>query len=473
MKILLTILLATVCFSGCRFAEELINMSPPEVVSWKPGTENADPENMESLEIHFSSKMDRNLTEQAFSLSVDDNSVEGIFSWENGSRLCFTPRKGFTAHRLYELSIGKEAEDRNGNSLIREWNARFRTGEDDTAPRVLRVIPEDYSLITDPRQTISFQFSEAVDRQSFRESLSVSPDLCCVQSWEEDSCGVSLLPLEDYQEGEEYSFSLGTGLLDLAGHSLAESFDCSYPVNDPEEPLLTELRCESDGRILSEEGLNSGLEKDSVLSGRMNRALSSGERQSFISLSPDVDFNVDWTEPGDTFTLGFTDPLPWEYVLTLSIGDTDFLLCFDGPGSFPPEILSLHFCADADNPDADEPRELYLNGALGACDLNNSFLDFRIALAEGAYLNRLSLLEALNITSSVLTVQGLGCVEYEDGMTPPPAVPPGAGECLFRIILDVETTGLPGTAVIAIDSSLRDSLDNRMTDRYSITVSQP
>ncbi len=472
MKSLLPLLLI-LSIGACRFAEELLHMSPPEVVAWTPGSGSADPENLNTVKIVFSAPMNRNLTEKAFSLTVDGAPVEGVFSWKTGENLSFTPRQGFIAHRLYELYLDSEAEDSWGNSLDSEWRGRFRTGGDDQPPRIVTVSPEDYSTITQPRQHIEYLFSEAVNRQSFREALSVRPALLCVQQWGDDSRSVVLCPLEDYEAGKEYRFTLGTELTDLAGHGLEESCIRVYPVADPGAPRLEELNCLSDGSILSTELLNGGLEKDTVLQGRMNRSLSRGEQSVLLSFSPDIPYETRWSQEGDEFTLIFNDPPQWESFLTMKAGDKSFLLCFDGPGSRPPEPLSLHFCADADHPEADEPRPLFLNGTLGACDSEHAFLDIRIALAEAAVLNISSLLDSLNISSSVLTVKGLGCTEYDMGMTPVPALIPGPGECLYRIRLNTEITGLPGTVVIALEGSLADSRNNVMGERYALTVCQP
>jgi hypothetical protein len=467
-KILYLLLLGTniSILPGCRFIDELIHMDSPEILDWRPGEGNQEAEDLYEVSLEFTALMNRNRTEEAFSLTEEEKRLPGEFVWDE-NRMYFSPYEGFSSDKSYLLHLKKTAEDSYGNSLAREWTGEFFTGTDQEAPVFMEAIPVDYSLITDPRQDISLLFSEVLDQQTFRDALSISPDLKNYLEWRNEK--VIIHPLEDFQKGELYTITLSTDLKDCAGNALDQEFDLVYRIADPGTPALDSLILGSSGAELLPSEINSGIEAGDVINGRMNRTLDEEERLSLVTLLPDSSYNLDWDISYENFTLSFENLL-WKGYYVLNILDQEYLLLADGEGSRPPELKALAFCQDSSS---SIPQVLSLNSALGAGDSGTAFLDFLFARSLNGEISQFSFMDALSIDSSVLTFETVAYEVYDGSQTPPPALVPEPGESLIRIHLNIVDTGLPGIATFSLSENLSDTLGNTLLEPWNLTVNQP
>jgi len=460
------ILISLLMIQSCRFMNELKHMDAPEIHSWAPGEEVHNPQDIGNISIEFSAGMDKNLTESAFSLTEDEEELKGDFSWEKDS-LIFTPFTGFQSDRSYRILLKKSAEDEYGNSLKKEWTAGFATGSDEEPPAFLRAEPGDYSLLYDPRQVITLVFSEPPDQESFREALSLSPDMQYFLEWLEEK--VIIHPLEDFETGGEVELTVSKDMKDAAGNALETEVSLIYRISALPEPVIVSLIPQSSGVSLSTAGVNGGIEAGDILSGSLNRALNEEERLNLATLTPDSPYEIIWDSVFQSFTLQF-EHLEWQQYYDLNILDDNYLLYSDNENSRPPDLLSLAFCPESTS---ELPRILNLNGAMGASDSSSAFLEFLFSRSLSGEISRFSFMDALSFDSSVLSFETLGYEVFDGSQTPAPAVLPGAGESLIRIYLEISDTGLPGVVTFSLAETLSDSLGNTMEEPWSLTVNQP
>lgn len=437
---------------ACRFLEEMIHTKVPEV-------ENCSLETDHFL-LQFTTDMNRNLTEQAFSLTEDDSELEGSFIW-NKNEMYFYPYKGIMKNRNYTLNLENSAEDGYGNSLDINRSWTFFTGEESIPPLIQSVNPLDESEISNLRQSVFYTFSETVDHMSFREALEVSPPLKYHLEWSEGNTSVLIQPLEDYSEGEDYTFTVSTRLRDLAQNNLKQKHELHYLISRKDELLLESMILESSSAELEVNGTTEYVEKNDILKGRLNRSIYSDEIYGLVRIQPDVSFNLDWDIEYREFTLSFDEDLRYGESYDLYILDRLHTIHCNGSHSIPLSIESIYFCSE----DGAAPQEqLVLNESLGAYDSETATLEFILNHSPYGVISEISFMKAFSIESSVLSFRLLS-LELE-------AAPP-ATQSLIRICLDVSDTGFPGTVRFSLDDSLSDSLGNSLGENWAMMVNQP
>lgn len=448
------------------------HMDPPEVTGVTPADSIIDAGGLESVSLTFSEEMDKVSTEGAFSLSENDEDLDGSFAWD-GKSISFIPYNGFKENCEYMITLKNSCEDSWGNSLDQDYYRVFRTGEDVNAPYLVSVSPDDYSILRDKRSPLTLLFSESINPMSFRTSYNLSPEISMELSWNAVGRSVTLTPLEDYQDGEDYKLTLSTEITDLAENPLSAEEILLFRVSELADPVVTSLSIAATGAVLATEAtaVNSGLEKDLTILGELDRSLSFEERSALINLQPSASFEFSWDTDFDSFTLSFTDPLEYGCHYELSIGEEKYILLIDGANSIPLSVNRAVFCPDSA---AAVPvmNELSLNSSLGASESENAFLDLYLGHSAAAVIDESSFMDAFSLSSSVLSFENRAMDIYDGSQTPAPAPLPGPDETIVRISLKITNLLLAGTVTISLDDTISDSCDNSLTEGWSLTVSQ-
>lgn len=453
-KILLLTLLIHILISlwACNFLEEITNNSIPEITKCSLETDH--------FLLQFSTNMNRNITEQAVSLSFEDIQVEGRFSWSN-NKMQFYPHEGIIDKGLYILKIKSSAEDKYGNSLIRDQSWQFNTREDSISPEIISVLPADQSEIGNLRQAISYIFSESIDPMTFRNSLDINPSLEYYIDWSEKDYTLQIHPLKNYSEGDEYKFSVKTQLQDLAGNKLEQEHNTHYKILSKDDLLLKSLVIESRSVELECSGINEKFEKNDVLHGRFNRSLNSDEIYGLVSIQPDVSFNMEWDIENIGFTLYFTEALKYGESYDLNILDQKYTVFCNGVESIPITIEALSFSPE----EGVEPLKLLsLDGSLSAYDSETASLEFTVNHSPLADINLSSFMTALSVESSVLSFNFIS-LELKAGTIP--------GQSLIKIQVKIADSAIPGIVRFSLENTVHDSLDNSLKETWALTVNQP
>ncbi len=466
MKRTVLICLFLISLASCKWMDDLQHMSAPEITSIEPEGEILEADRIDSIAIKFSAKMNRPSVEAAFLLNDEfEGDLDGVFSWEE-NRMQFTPYYGFAPDREYRISLKKDAEDSYGNSLERDWFHLFSTGSDTVSPVLLSTDPEDFSALTGKRQELVITFSEAVDKESFRASLSITPDITVNQEWSDTGDSITIIPLEDYEEGEDYRITLSTDLEDLYSNALEEDVELYYKAWTLTDLLLTSFTVDTSSELLDytsdSEAINEGLFQGNRLQGTLNRAADYEERNNLITLKPSLLYSIDWSEDYTAFDLTFDESPVYNGYYDLSVLDRVYVLHMNGEEGIPYSVSAVNFCPDST---AGSPvfTPLSLNSNLGAIDGTTAFFDFYIQHPPSDVPDLSKFIDALSIESSVITWDYLSVEVFDGTQTPAPQPVPEEGASLIRLYTEVNYPGLPGIVNL--------SLDETFCPRWTLTVS--
>jgi len=472
MKAPAAILLLGLLVTGCKWLGELAHMSPPRVLSYWPSSRQVSPASCDAVRLEFSAAMERTKTENAFSLSEEEELLRGGFQWQEDT-LIFTPFRGFGANKHYTVSLAATAEDAYGNSLPQEFAFSFFTGLEETPPRIISFQPAAGQQIDQVRQAVVIVFSESVSQESFYRSFSLSPELQGSYQWNADSTQVCFVPREDYKPGEEYRVRIGTELEDLSGNKLAEDCFFCFTLGALEQQEILGCTTE-DGRLtlldLEASILNTGIEKDDAFRIELRQPVEAAQRSSLISLSPAVSQELTWSEEFRCCRLGFSEPLVYGRVYELKVLENTYRFRIDGPRSLPPQVEGLTYCPDAS---LGVFQPLTLNCLLAVEPGAVACFDFAIRHAPAAEIDRGAFLTALSISveNACLAIDQLS-VQLSP-VSPPPD--PGAGEdtCIFRLTC-ILSPGLnpSGTVTFSLSTALRDSFGNHLSQPFTLMVNR-
>ena len=464
--------MAAMIFSSCDLFNHLQHMDPPVISGSRPEEGDKDLSDLSSLEIYFSTPMDKVRTEQAFSLQEEGEQVDGSFLWDEKT-LSFTPHNGFPDNRDYLVTLKTQAEDCWGNSLEKEWYLNFSTREDRESPALISISPDDFTLLEGTRTALSLSFSEPLDRTSFREGFTISPDILCAESWNAEGTTITLTPLEDYEEDREYRVSLSTGILDTSGNPLLREEEFLFYTRLGSKPEVSSLSIPGIPGELQrkDQGVNSGLERDPTLLGVFDRSLSKDERDSFLRILPAVEYDAAWNDLFNQCFITFPESLSYGEYYELYLQDECYILLVDGEGSVPLHVTRAVFCPDAAAGSL-VMNSLTLNGALGASDSDTAFFDIYISHSDLSQIDRMSFINAFSLESSVLSWDYRSLQVWDGSQSPIPDPPPQSHESVVRIHVGVEWTGLGGTVTLKMAEALTDTLGNTQREPWILTVGQ-
>lgn len=448
--ILITIIHLFVSLWACRLLEEILHTDVPEVESCTLNTDH--------FLLRFSTEMNQNLTELAFSLKQEENNLEGYFLW-NDTELSFYPYSGITENRTYILNLEDSAEDEYGNSLIKSEQWTFHQGDDNTPPFILSVMPIDQSSISDLLQVFTITFSEPIEEISFHDSLEIAPLFKYSLEWADEGRSVTVHPLEALKEDREYCMTISTDLQDKAGNSLKQEFKACYKTVEREKLSMDSLVLDGSAENLSPGHIT--VEKDARLLGRLNRSADPDERYGLVTIKPETAFVLNWDLQYADFKLDFSENLEYGESYELRIMDQLYTLLCSGEESIPIAVEAVTFCAE-DGVAA--PREMALNQPLGAYDSDSAYLEFLLSHSPSGDINQTLFMKAFSIDSPVLSFNFIS-LELEDTAA--------SGRSVIRVNMEVSDTGFPGTVRFSLEDSLSDNCDNYLDTNWSMTVNQP
>ena len=181
---------------------------------------------------------------------------------------------------------------------------------DTTAPLVVQVYPAQSETYVDVDETVVVTFSEDMDPDSATDNITLSNGTLGALGWT-DARTLSIAHT-DWTEGTEITVTVGTGLADEAGNSLAEAFAWSFWTETDDVMLLNTLP--NDGDV------------DVPLNSQIWLEFSEGMDQSTlpgaITLSSPDKTDIAYTLGGnwDEWTLTPDADLPASTLITVTVG---------------------------------------------------------------------------------------------------------------------------------------------------------
>ncbi len=230
-----------------------------------PGIESTFPDNLtrnfplnESITISFTEEMDTMSVERGIRFSP---SINGRWEWNSGSSITFHPYENLDFYTDYSISITDDCKDIAGNKLITKTSVFFTAGDEFTRPTItdLRTNPlsapdadnnfnwaanDSYRTWegVEKNATLTFTFSEAIDRESFRNAFKLFPDIDKNVIWSSDTtCSVTFV--DELKPNETYELRILKSLKDTAGNEMSNDFIIFFKVNgsDSTIPEITSI----------------------------------------------------------------------------------------------------------------------------------------------------------------------------------------------------------------------------------------
>lgn len=334
---------------------DLLRGRPFEVAAWSPG-EGFHDSVPEKISLSFTLEPDRLSVERAFSLTEDGNPVTGSFFWNN-SVFYFIPAAPLEKNRDYLVGLGTGAQDRQGLSLERSFDAPFTTRPQASRPFLIESVPPDGGTICG-REPIRLRFSGAMKRPS-PASLSFSPSCSGVWDLEEDGFCAVFTPSEPWINGRNYRLAVDASLSSSRALSLGQSFNLHFSAgSDTGGPVLLAAYA-LDGGVRTAQLVSgfeyAGWERYYALELVFSEPVDTASAAAALDTEPSLGI-VSGSPPGfgDDLVFRFKTEPAWEtpYVINLnntvkdaagnsSAEKTSFRIRTAGPRSKPPSLAGI------------------------------------------------------------------------------------------------------------------------------------
>jgi hypothetical protein len=410
--------------------------------------------------VEFSIGVDQTKAEAATSLSEAGQQLDLRYRWE-GQRLHVLPVHGLKTGVEYLLRVVTSVETPDGVNLDHEYRHEFRTSADQERPTVSVTAPAKDAVSSDRRQSISLEFSEAVDRSSFYDAFTVSPSNSFSWEWSQGDTLVTGTPRQDWDWQRDCTVKLSTGLKDLAGNCLAEALSMGFRIGEKlDKPsvasvssllppvdvagdwtlgVLAFAASESDRGVLD---ATAGMEANWGIELVFDQAVAREGLESLISVSPSWDYRLeatgDWVESvrlipqarlvhGTGYELKVAKGLSGVSGVASTEGGL-WRFTVDGAATRPPGVDSLRLRLDP-AAGSGEGNWFVLKGdhsddfstlvlPVSEFPVNSAtvtWIDVRFSLAEGAVIDPVALMAAFDLcatnsclTAVILAVQTVG-----------------------------------------------------------------
>jgi len=323
------------------------------------------------LKIGFSSDVDKNSVERAFSISP---CVKGYFEWLDSSSFTYHLIDSFQKNTLYTVSISDEARDAEGYKL-KPFTEDFEYYPNFPYPEVTAIYA-GAQKIYDPSDSLSFSiedgkilviqqevennialrfdFSDSVDVLSFRDSFSVSPHAGWYEKWNIEGTAVNIYFEDNLNLEEKYELHLKKGVKSRDGVEFCFEYLLLLEVNGPYSrfiefyaPVFTDLDLEMQDVELWESGtlIDNGVEGVTLCGPLDNQgegyALKVNYNESLIQEQDLPLIEIRWD-----ILLGFTHPFYVPVIEKGSLQDAVSLIHIFGNSSFSGSIHSFSWEAD-------------------------------------------------------------------------------------------------------------------------------
>jgi len=372
-----------------------------------------------TLQIRFSSDVDKNSVERAFSISPY---TKGYFEWLNNILLTYHFIDPLQKNTLYNVSISDEARDIRGFE-IKPFQEDFEYFPSLSCPEVIAIYAGASKIfdLTDPLTfskeggkilvvhqgaekdlAMRFDFSTPLDVISFRDNFSISPYTEWYEKWNPEGTVVNIYFNDNLTLEEKYEIYLGKGLKSKNGMAFFYEYMVLLNVDGPYSrflkfyaPLFTDLVTELQDFELWKSGtlVEDGIADVQLLEPYENQnegnALKVIYNESVVQKEDLPFLEIRWK-----IHLEFTHPYYVPVIDRCSLQDSVFINSIFGNSAFSGSIQS--FTWEGDNVCILNVREMgkdsiyHLSiegGKAGVIDENKNYIDgdveyfFRVILS--------------------------------------------------------------------------------------------
>ncbi|GBF50441.1 Ig-like protein [Leptospira ryugenii] len=262
---------STVCSNASAQEMELINQKLDNVCMGAPLNN--------PITFRFSRAMDREKTEIALVFAPN---FPHRRDWLDDQTLKVIPDRAFANQTRYNLTLAATAEDRQGTRLAEAVTLSFYVGSGNMVPELSNILIPSGTPIEcmtglavnqdlmqtklntvctgNPNQTrISLTFSRAMDPNSTRANIAISPNFSKREEWSPDFRTINILPDQKLVYGTRYILSVGQNALSADSVPMSHGLSFDFQVGGPsqEAPKVQAVGLASQSCSLSYPGIGS------------------------------------------------------------------------------------------------------------------------------------------------------------------------------------------------------------------------
>ena len=195
----------------------------------------------DNLLFTFSTAQDTQEFEREFSLSPN---LDLAFTWSNNNQTVTVapqaPDRPWVHLTRYTWTVPNTLKDANNTTILRTYTGNFLVQEDLSPPELTQVLTAQYNKMNGTyfigsislndlefSDSILLRFSEAIDEQSLRTALSITPSIDATLL-QHDETNWLYVPESGWDQSTTYTLELSTQLRDLAGNNLLEDYRTQF-----------------------------------------------------------------------------------------------------------------------------------------------------------------------------------------------------------------------------------------------------
>jgi len=197
-----------------------------DAVFYNPDSTNDSLITTQSLLFEFTKKMDRDETEDAFSIEPE---IDGRFLWsDDNTKMMFIPEEAYLTSTKYTAVISDEAETYNGLELGYDFTIEFVTRSSHIRPQLIAASPADTVYIN---SNITAEFDETMNTESVQESFVTNPKIEGRFEWNESNTQLTFIPSKLLAPGMDYKVDILTSAKNNFGINLEKNIQFSFTTN--------------------------------------------------------------------------------------------------------------------------------------------------------------------------------------------------------------------------------------------------
>lgn len=175
----------------------------------------------DKIRIDFPEAVDKESFTDAFSVTGPSGVETGDFFW-SASSVSFNPLSEFVPGSKYSIAIEGTLETEDGRAYRKNILSRFFYATDAPPPVLLSYSPEDAEVAGNDAVLV-FSFSKAIDTESFKEGLQLTPAINHSTVWNEESTIVRISPESGWSNLSPCRWLLSETITDKEGIPLPEN----------------------------------------------------------------------------------------------------------------------------------------------------------------------------------------------------------------------------------------------------------
>lgn len=235
------------------------------------------------ISITFSDIPDFDKARNSFIFSEDERHINGYFEISDKT-LTFYPAVKITDNHNYKVTISNSVETKTGVSLENDFIWNFSTKKINK--------PLELISISKTEPGIELSFSSPVNEKLLLNSISISPSLPYICTWNDEKTVITIKFLESEKINTRYFLTVSDSLCDVYNNSLHKSINYTFINEQTDNTLHFYTSDNTDIKPLSPENLNTGIPLSSSFECEFEKPIGIEQFRSGLSIEPPEAFHI-------------------------------------------------------------------------------------------------------------------------------------------------------------------------------------